>query len=94
MFMIRSKLSTVVFAMVGYLASRTPAELTRMWTGDLKASSAELKRDFTPAGSDTSARTVMARRVVWLALISAATESAWLELEVQLMTSLAPSETR
>jgi hypothetical protein len=33
MFIMRSKLSMVVFAMVGYSASRTPAELTSKVVG-------------------------------------------------------------
>ena len=47
--------------MVGYVPSRMPAELTRMWMGESKARSAESKRDLTSSGSETLALTAMAR---------------------------------
>ena len=90
-----------MLAIVGYLESLIPAELTRIWTGELNASSALSKRDLTWVGSDTSARTVMARGVLLLLreednelLIWEATSSAsWVDLEeVWLLTSLAPRE--
>jgi hypothetical protein len=56
-----------------------------MWTGELNTSWALSKRDFTWVGSDTSARTVMASGLLGeteAELISEATRSAWVELEV------------
>lgn len=90
-----------MLAIVGYLESVIPAELTKIWTGELNASSALSKRDLSWVGSDTSARTVIARGVLLLLreedddlLIWEATSSAsWVELEeVWLITSLAPRE--
>ena len=57
-----------------------------MWRGELNTSWALSKRDLTWVGSETSARTVMACGV-WgelepEELISEATRSAWVELEV------------
>lgn len=43
------------------MESRTPAELTRMWIGELKDDSAVLKRWVTWSGSEMSACTAMAR---------------------------------
>ena len=84
MLKVLSKSSREVSAMVGYLESPTPAELTRMWGGQLKACSAESKRDFTWVGSETSAWKMTARGEEGEeeALISAATSSAWALLEV------------
>lgn len=83
---ILSKSSTEVLAIVGYLESITPAELTMMWTGELNTSWALSKRDLTWVGSETSARTVMASGVFGEQeeeeLIWEATRSAWAELEV------------
>jgi len=67
------------------LGFATPALLTKMWTGELNTSWALSKRDFTWVGSDTSARTVMASGLLGeteAELISEATRSAWVELEV------------
>lgn len=50
--------------MDGYLGSRTPAHVTRMWGGVLKVCSAESKRWVTWVGSETSAWTATARGVV------------------------------
>lgn len=77
----RSNSSTARSAMVEYLLSTTPAELTSMWTGELYACSAASKSDFTCAGSDTSALMDMAE-FGEEELISAATVSAAVELEV------------
>ena len=84
MLKILSKSSKEVLAMVGYLASRTPAELTRMWGGELKICSAVSKRDLTWVGSETSAWQMMARGEEGEEeeLISAATSSAWALLDV------------
>lgn len=90
-----------MLAIVGYLESVIPAELTKIWTGELNASSALSKRDLSWVGSDTSARTVIARGVLLFLreeddelLIWEATSSAsWVELEeLWLITSLAPRE--
>lgn len=74
-----------MLAIVGNLESIAPALLTKMWTGKLNVSSALSKSDLTWVGSETSARSVMARGVLGeeeLELISVATRSACVELEV------------
>ena len=88
-----------MLAIVGYLESMIPAELTKIWTGELNASSALSKRDLSWVGSDTSARIVMARGVLLreedneLLIWDATSSASWADLEeVWLITSLAPRE--
>lgn len=75
-----SKSSIEASGIDGCLASATPAELTKMWSDELKADSAASNRRLTWVGSEMSAWTVMARgdsaadELIWVATRSACAE--------------------
>lgn len=52
---IRSNVSIEVVERVEYVGSDTPAQLIKMWGGELKTDSAKSNKDLTCAGSDMSA---------------------------------------